>query len=54
MNSCIYLIIASDGKSSCKKYKSFRTLNCKYFPIDTNDIKDRDIVSNKPCGYYFE
>jgi hypothetical protein len=51
---CIHLIFDSDGKSLCKKYKSFRMPNCKIFPIDYNDIKDRNIVSDEPCGYYFE
>ncbi|MDR1626490.1 MAG: hypothetical protein LBT33_08100 [Spirochaetia bacterium] len=28
--------------------------NCKIFPVDYRDIKDRDAVSHKPCGYYFD
>jgi hypothetical protein len=51
--NCVYLSFDSDGKSLCRNYNAFRMPNCRIFPIDNNDIKDRDIVSKKPCGFYF-
>jgi hypothetical protein len=51
---CPYLRLETDGEYFCKKHESFRIPNCKIFPIDTRDIKDRNIISKKPCGYYFE
>jgi hypothetical protein len=54
MKSCIHLRFDGEGNAECKKYKSFRMPNCKIFPIDKADIRDRDLVSSKPCGYYFE
>ena len=51
---CPYLKTAIDGKTSCVKHASFRMPNCIIFPIDNNDLKDRNKISNKPCGYSFE
>jgi hypothetical protein len=28
--------------------------NCKLFPVDYRDIRDRNAVSNNACGYHFE
>jgi len=50
---CPYLVFDTDGKSSCMKYYKCRMPNCKSFPIDYRDIKERDIISENPCGYYF-
>lgn len=52
MTQCVYLRF-ENGRSSCIKYKGFRMPNCGIFPIDERDIKDRDALSNIPCGYYF-
>ena len=31
-----------------------RPLNCRYFPINERDIKDRELIgSGRPCGYSF-
>jgi hypothetical protein len=49
---CPYLI-EENRKSLCKIYTGFRMLNCKIFPIDKNDINDRNMISKKSCGYYF-
>jgi hypothetical protein len=51
---CPYLIHEENGKSLCKIYTGFRMLNCKIFPIDQEDINDRNIISKIPCSYYFE
>jgi hypothetical protein len=51
---CPYLKMEIDEKCFCIKHESFRMPNCKIFPIDFADIKDRNIISKKPCGYYFE
>jgi hypothetical protein len=52
MSHCVYLRF-EDGKSSCVNYNGFRMPNCKIFPIDEQDIKERDVLSNIPCGYHF-
>jgi hypothetical protein len=54
LHQCVYLAVGEDGKSACSKYQSFRMPNCKIFPVDCRDIKDRDLISDAPCGYYFE
>jgi hypothetical protein len=52
--TCPHLNLDADGNYSCVKHESFRLPNCKIFPIDRKDLKDRDMVSKVPCGYYFE
>lgn len=50
---CPLLKYDSEGKSYCRGY-STRPANCRSFPIDEADIKDRNIIMpNTPCGYYF-
>ena len=51
---CPYLRIETDETTFCIKHELFRMPNCIIFPIDNNDIKDRNKISKKPCGYYFE
>jgi hypothetical protein len=50
---CPYLKKETNENYSCIKHESFRTPNCIIFPIDPSDIKDRNIISKKPCGYSF-
>lgn len=50
---CPYLQEHEDGTYSCKIHKK-RPLNCRVFPIDEHDIRDRD--SRYPgtiCGFSF-
>jgi hypothetical protein len=51
---CFYLGIGKDGTNECRIYNTFRMPNCINFPITLNDIKDRNIISRNPCGFYFE
>jgi len=53
VKECPYLTFGEDGKSSCTKYNTVRMPNCVIFPIDSRDIRERDIVSKTPCGYSF-
>jgi hypothetical protein len=50
---CPYLKKGTDENYSCAKHESFRMPNCIIFPVDPSDIKDRNIISKKPCGYSF-
>jgi len=44
----------SQSPSLCKVHK-MRPMNCRIFPVDKLDMRDRDIVNkNNRCGYYFE
>jgi hypothetical protein len=51
---CPYLSVDANGRYSCVKHESFRLPNCVVFPIDQHDLLDRNIISQKPCGYSFE
>ena len=51
---CPYLKMEIDGKTLCIKHELFRMPNCIVFPIDHNDIKYRNKILNKPCGYFFD
>ena len=51
---CPYLKFGANGKSSCTKYNVYRMPNCEIFPIDGRDIKERDAISETPCGYSFK
>jgi hypothetical protein len=55
LDPCGGLCFDETGKSYCSKYEGFRPPNCRIFPIDKQDIADRDLVApkNVPCGYYF-
>ncbi|MDR2588801.1 MAG: hypothetical protein LBC67_05175 [Spirochaetales bacterium] len=50
---CMYLDFDCDGKASCSRHTSVRMPNCVVFPIDSQDIKERDLVAHSPCGFYF-
>ena len=54
VKKCMYLEIDTNKIYFCKHHKSFRMPNCVIFPIDNKDIKDRNIITKEPCGYYFE
>jgi len=54
VNKCPYLKTETHEKCSCVKHESNRLPNCKVFPIDVSDIKDRDLILKKPCGYFFD
>ena len=51
--NCPFLIENPDGTFKCKIYGK-RPINCRIFPIDEKDLKERNLISNLPCGYYFE
>ncbi|MDR2481861.1 MAG: hypothetical protein LBD07_06210 [Spirochaetaceae bacterium] len=51
---CPCLKMHEDGSSSCEIHGAFRMPNCVIFPIDHNDIQDRNRISPHPCGYSFE
>ncbi len=51
--NCPYLVELSGGSYSCKIHQK-RPLNCRIFPIDHHDIKDRDSkCPDIPCGFSF-
>ena len=51
--NCPYLHEHPDGTYSCAIHQK-RPHNCRIFPIDENDIKDRDTkYPGRPCGFYF-
>jgi len=51
--NCVFLD-ESQSPSLCKIHNS-RPMNCRIFPVDREDLLDRDIVDrSKRCGYYFE
>jgi len=44
----------SNEVAHCIRHET-RPRNCRVFPIDEQDIKDRDLVSrNGPCGFHFD
>lgn len=51
-NKCSALHRHLDGQSSCRLYSFYRLPNCCTFPIDSRDLKDRNLVApDIPCGY---
>lgn len=43
-----------DGLPGCRIY-AHRSGNCWVFPIDKQDLADRDLLlPDRPCGFYFE
>lgn len=52
--NCPYLEEKADGSFNCKIHQK-RPFNCRVFPIDQSDIKDRDSKHpTQPCGFYFK
>ncbi|MCL2558163.1 MAG: hypothetical protein FWE09_06760 [Treponema sp.] len=54
VKSCPSLSFDAQGKSACALYSRARMPNCRNFPIDRRDIRDRDLVSEIPCGFSFD
>lgn len=53
-HKCLHLKTRPDGTSYCAIYK-VRPPNCRAFPIDPIDLRERDIINpDIPCGYWFE
>ena len=51
-NKCGALHLHKDGQSTCRLYSVYRLPNCRHFPIDPRDLKERDLVApDVPCGY---
>ena len=51
-NKCGALHLHKDGQSTCRLYSVYRLPNCRNFPIDPRDLKERNLVApNVPCGY---
>jgi len=51
---CPHLKRRPDGSTYCAIYP-LRPPNCRAFPIDPQDLRDRDIIMPQtPCGFYFE
>jgi len=43
-----------DGMANCKTY-TWRPRNCRIFPVDEQDLRDRELLSHGiECGFYFE
>ena len=50
---CPFLVTHKDGSTSCMIHDK-RPINCRIFPIDNLDLRDRDLVSKEiKCGFYF-
>lgn len=51
---CPFLKTLTDGTCRCMIHGQ-RPANCKLFPIDERDLRERDWVDGKiPCGYRFK
>lgn len=51
---CPYLEEDGEGKTKCIIHEK-RPPNCRIFPMDLRDIRDRDLIMpHKPCAYTFE
>ncbi len=50
---CPLLVERPDGSTACRIHGN-RPGNCRVFPMDENDLADRDrLLPELPCGYYF-
>ncbi|HAM36788.1 MAG TPA: hypothetical protein DEB40_12330 [Elusimicrobia bacterium] len=50
---CPFLQSLPDGTSRCRIHAR-RPANCKFFPIDERDLRDRDSLgAQAPCGFKF-
>ncbi len=51
---CPNLAFEKDGLTCCKIHNR-RATNCRVFPIDERDLRDRDLLlPGTPCGYSFK
>ena len=54
--ACPHLEELEDGATECRIHEE-RPINCRIFPVDARDLKDRDIIAgklnSKPCGFTF-
>lgn len=52
---CHHLFYDEHGLSACKVYGRRISPNCVMYPIDEQDLADRDVVlPDKPCGFWFD
>lgn len=53
---CPHLEELFDGTTQCKIHER-RGINCRIFPVNGRDLKDRDLIAegsnSKPCGFSF-
>ncbi len=50
---CPFLADLPDGNTYCRIHAG-RPGNCRLFPLDKADLKDRDLLRpDQPCGYWF-
>ena len=53
---CPHLEELFDGSTLCRIHEQ-RPVNCRIFPLDAADLKDRDLLSDSPdstsCGFHF-
>ncbi len=51
--NCPFLVEQEDGNFSCKIHE-IKPKNCRIFPIDAHDIKDRNTkFPDVKCGFHF-
>ena len=51
---CPHLDFDDEGKAICRIYRK-RYVNCRIFPLDRSELKERDLVkADTICGYWFE
>lgn len=51
---CPHLDFDGDGNALCRIYDK-RYVNCRIFPLDESELKERDFVRpDTACGYWFE
>lgn len=51
--NCPFLSERADGSYSCRIHNR-RPENCRMFPVDHHDLRDRDVLMpNQSCGFHF-
>lgn len=52
--NCPFLEELPGGASRCRIHQK-RPMNCRIFPVNAKDIRDRNTKNpHTPCGYHFE
>jgi len=52
-STCLHYSEDGDGQALCLRHP-VRPRNCRIFPVDEADLRDRDILApDTPCGYSF-